>query len=511
MSISPTDSDVAARPGRPALRVVPQPRRPRRRVVVIGGGIAGLSAAHFVASQGGGDVDVIVLEAGPDVGGKLTTATIAGVTVDAGAEAMQSTRPEAVSLARAVGLDRDIVHPEVFGASLWLRERLRRMPPTVMGVPTDLRALAAAQVLSKRTLFTLPLEFGRSATRFDNDVSVGAFVEFRLGREVVDTLVEPLLGGVYAGRADALSLEATVPMLFRELKGESSLLRAAQRTSRGGGRQAGARRGPIFAGIRGGVGRLPQAVAADLVAMGAQVRTDSRVRSIHRVDDCWRVIVNPVDRQDVIEAEEVILAVPPPHASELLSHICPPAANDLGLIDMSSMAVVTLAYPADAVAPMSGSGFLVPPSEGRTIKAANYATSKWDWIARAAGTRRRGDDGLVLIRASVGRMGEEQSIDRDDAELVGDVHNELAEAVGISAAPVDQLITRWRDAIPQYATGHVRRVERIRSVVAGIEGLEICGAAFDGVGVAAVIGSARTAARSVLERVEQASAQAGQA
>lgn len=118
---------------------------------------------------------------------------------------------------------------------------------------------------------------------------------------------------------------------------------------------------------------------------------------------------------------------------------------------------------------------------------------------------------MVLIRASVGRMGEDQSIDRDDAELVGDVHNELAEAVGISAAPVDQLITRWRDAIPQYATGHVRRVERIRSVVAGIEGLEICGAAFDGVGVAAVIGSARTAARSVLERVEQASAQVGQA
>jgi oxygen-dependent protoporphyrinogen oxidase len=233
------------------------------------------------------------------------------------------------------------------------------------------------------------------------------------------------------------------------------------------------------------------------------------VRSIHRVDDCWRIIVNPVDRQEVIEAEEIVLAVPPHHASELLAHISPPAANDLGLIGLSSMAIVTLAYPADSVAPMSGSGFLVPPSEHRTLKAANYATSKWDWIAREAGTRRHGDDGLVLIRASVGRLGEEDAVDRDDAQLVADVHSELSEAVGISAPPVDNLVTRWRDAIPQYATGHVRRVERIRSVVAGVEGLEICGAAFDGVGVASVIGSARTAARGVLQRAEVESARVG--
>ncbi len=510
MSISPSESDVASRPSRPDLRVVPEPRRPRRRVVVIGGGIAGLAAAHHIASESLGSVDVTVLEAGSSVGGKLATAEVGGVTLDSGAEAIQSTRPEAVSLARAVGLDRDIVHPEVFGASLWLHDRLRRMPPSVMGVPTDLRALAAAQVLSTRSLLSLPLEYGRSATRFDNDVSVGAFVESRLGREVVDTLVEPLLGGVYAGRADALSLEATVPMLFRELRGEASLLRAAERTARGGGRRAGARRGPIFAGIRGGVGRLPQAVAADLTSLGARVRTDARVRSIHRVDDCWRVIVNPVDRQEVIEAEEVILAVPPPHASELLSHICPPAANDLGLIDMSSMAIVTMAYAASAVAPMSGSGFLVPPNQGRVLKAANYATSKWDWIAREAGTRRKAPHARVVIRASVGRMGDEDSLDRDDADLVADVHSELTEAVGISAGPVDHLVTRWRDAIPQYSTGHVRRVERIRSAVAGIEGLEVCGAAFDGVGVAAVIGSARSAARGVLDRAERSASPVGQ-
>jgi len=488
--------------------MVPTGRSVTRRVIVIGGGIAGLAAAHAIATESSGHCSVTVLEADKVLGGKLRVSEVAGVPVDEGAEAVLSARPEAVNLARSVGLDRDIVHPEVFRASLWVRGKLRPMPPTVMGVPTDLRALASSQVLSQRALLKIPMEYGKAATRFENDVSVGAFVESRLGRNVVDTLVEPLLGGVYAGRADALSLEATVPALFRELKGESSLLRAAQRTTRGGGRSAGARKGPVFAGIRGGVGRLPGAVADDLKRMGVVVRTDSAVRSIHRVDDCWRVIVNPIAQQEVLEAEELILAVPPQQASELLSHICPPAANDLGLIVMSSMAVVTLAYPAAAVAPMSGSGFLVPPTEERTVKAANYASSKWDWIARAAGTRQNHKDAKVLIRASVGRLGDEKILARDDSELVADVHNELVAAVGINAQPLDRRITRWAEGIPQYATGHVRRVERIRATVDGIEGLEVCGAAYDGVGVAAVIGSARAAARSVLKRTEQAAAQA---
>lgn len=492
--------------------VIPGPRRSGRRVCVIGGGIAGLSAAHAVLMDATEPVSVTVLEAGPQVGGKLKLGEVAGVPLDAGAEAMQATRPEAISLLRAVGLDRDIVHPEVFGAALWTRGKLRPMPPTVMGVPTNLRALAASGVLPLSAVLRLPMEYRMPATRFENDVSVGAYVESRLGREVVDALVEPVLAGVYAGRADALSMEATVPALFRELRNQRSLLKAAEFTARGGGRNAGARRGPVFAGLRGGVGRLPLALATDLVARGAEVRTNARVRSIHRFDDHWRIIVDssPDHRavgksqpRRVIEAEEVILAVPAPQASELLAHICPPAANDLGLVDMSSMAVVAMAYPAAKVGLMSGSGFLVPPSENRTVKAANYASCKWDWISRAARSRRGEPDSLVMIRASVGRLGEEEVLQLDDEELAAQVHDDLSAAVGISASPVDFRVTRWNEGIPQYATGHVRRVERIRSAIRGVPGLEVCGATFDGVGVAAVIGSGRFAARSVSERLAE--------
>lgn len=493
---------------RPSLHIVPEPPRAPTRVCVIGGGIAGLAAAHAV-SRAAEDAEITVLEESSAPGGKLRVSRVAGVPVDEGAEAVQAARPEAVALARDVALDRDIVYPEIFGASLWSRGKLRGMPPTVMGVPTDLRALTAAGVLPMREIMKLPLEYRKPRTRFDNDVSVGAFVESRLGREVVDTLVEPVLGGVYAGRADALSLQATVPALFRELQSNRSLLKAAEFTSRGGGRRAGARQGPVFAGIRGGVGRLPGAVVADLERNGVTVRTRTAVRSLHRVDDHWRVIVNTPKGQEVLLAEEIILAVPPHAASDLLSHICPPAANDLGLMSMSSMATVALAYPSDSVAPLTGSGFLVPPKEGRTVKAANYASSKWDWIAREARTNRGGPGSLVIMRASIGRVGEEEALNVDDRDLVAATHGDLAEAVGVSASPIDYRVTRWHNAIPQYEVGHVTRVERIRNNIANVGGLEICGAALDGVGVAAVIGSARFAARQVANRINQQMAAVG--
>lgn len=502
MTASPTDHGSPAEERR-HLRVIGEPQAAPRRVVVIGGGIAGLAAAHALAVESAGRVTVTVLESSATVGGKLRVSDVAGIALDEGAEAMQATRPEAVTLAREVGLERDLVHPEVFRASLWTRGRLRPMPPTIMGVPTDLRALGASEVLTPRGLLRVPLEYARPATRFDDDVSIGAFVEARLGREVVDALVEPLLGGVYAGRADALSFAATVPALFRALRDEPSLLRAAQRTTQGGGRQAGARRGPMFAGIRGGVGRLPGAVAASLEVLGATVRTGTEVRSVHRLDDCWRIIVTAGKQHEVLEAEELIVAVPPHQASELLSHICPPAANDLGLIEMSSMAIVSLLYPAAAVPPLAGSGFLVPPTEGRVLKAANYATSKWDWIAREARTRRARKDAFVVIRTSVGRLGDESALQRDDDDLAAAIHTELAEAAGVSAAPAASRVTRWNQAIPQYATGHLRRVERIRGAISGVGNLEVCGAAYEGVGVAAVIGSARSAAREVLVRSDR--------
>ncbi len=475
---------------------------PRGSVVVIGGGIAGLAAAHRLARDGGPDVSVTLLEATGILGGKLQVSSVAGVLLDEGAEAIQATRPEAIGLARSVGLQRDIEFPAASGSGIWVRGTIRPMPPSIMGVPTDLRALTASGVLPLSAMARMPLEPLKPLTAFENDVSVGAYVEARLGREVVEALVEPLLGGVYAGRADALSLRATVPTLYREIRQERSLLRAAARVARGGSRESGARKGPVFAGIRGGVGRLPAAVADDLVALGADVRTNSAVRSLHRDGQGWRIVVGPVSEQRVMTCDAVVLAVPAFSAAGLLSHIVPSVSTDLGLIKHASMAVVALAYRrAEVPGVLRGTGFLVPPSEGRSIKGVTYSSSKWGWTATMA--RSRHADGLVMMRASLGRLGEEALLERHDEDLVALAHRDIAAALNLRGQPVASRVTRWHHALPQYAVGHSERVDRIRTRVADVPGLELAGAAFDGVGVAAVIGTGRSAAASVLQHLQQ--------
>lgn len=488
--------------GSSAARTRPRSAGARGHVVVVGGGIAGLAAAHKVLADGGPDVTVTLLEASDSIGGKLRVSAVAGVAVDEGAEAMQATRPEAIGLARSTGLQRDVVYPATSGAGLWVRGRVRPMPPSIMGVPTDLRALTASGVLPVADAVRLPLEPLKPETAFNGDVSVGAYVEARLGRNVVETLVEPLLGGVYAGRADALSLQATVPTLYREVRQERSLLRAAARVSRAGSRESGARRGPVFAGISGGVGRLPAAVAADLLARGATIRTAASVRSLHRDGEGWRVVVGPVPQQQVISCDAVVMAVPAFAATGLLAHIVPSVAADLGLIKYASMAVVAMAYRrGDVPCPLQGTGFLVPPSQNRAVKGVTYSSSKWGWLATMA--RSAHSDGLVIIRASLGRLGDEAVLERADEDIIALAHRDLAEAIGLAAPPVASRVTRWLHALPQYAVGHIDRVDRARTRVQDVPGLELTGAYFEGVGVAAVIGNARSAGSAVLTYLQQ--------
>ncbi|MYS22625.1 protoporphyrinogen oxidase, partial [Streptomyces sp. SID4948] len=219
-------------------------------VVVIGGGIAGLAAAYDLARAG---VRVTLLEATGRLGGKLWADEIAGVPVDLGAESLLARRPEAVGLAREVGLAEDLEAPAALGATVWTRGRLRPMPQGhVMGVPGDLGPLAASGMLSAAGLARLPLDHVLPRTAVGDDVAVGTFVAARLGHEVVDRLVEPLLGGVYAGNAYRLSLRATVPQLFPAARDGRSLIEAARAIQRGAAARGAT--GPVFNGVRGGVG-----------------------------------------------------------------------------------------------------------------------------------------------------------------------------------------------------------------------------------------------------------------
>jgi len=456
----------------------------RPTVAVVGGGIAGVAAAARLRSERP-DVEVVILESSPAIGGKLRLGEVAGVVVDVGAEAMLSRRPEAVDLARASGLSDDIVHPATTSASLWTRDEMLPMPRTLMGIPADLRALAESRVISKTGLARAAMDAVLPASSLDgHDASIGSLVEERFGKEVVDRLVEPLLGGVYAGHAREISARAAVPQVVALLDRDRSMSKAAAQAMRGPSSDA-----PVFAGISGGVGRLPQAA---LDASGAHLETDATVRDLaRRPEGGWTLVVGSTREPRLLQADAVVLAVPAAPAARLLSDVAPAAALELARIEYASVAIVTMAFRARDFPEVVGSGFLVPPVDKHAIKAATFSFAKWDWV-RAAG------DDLLVMRCSLGRHREEHQLQKTDEELVDVALLDLADAIGLSVRPVDAHVQRWGGGLPQYAVGHLDRVATIRREVHRLPGLSVCGAAYDGVGIPACIASGQRAAAEVL-------------
>jgi oxygen-dependent protoporphyrinogen oxidase len=457
------------------------------RVVVVGGGIAGLAAAWYAAGRG---ASVQVLEAAPQVGGKLQVAEVGGIGVDVGAEAMLATRPEGVGLLDELGLGAERIAPLTTTASLRVDGANHALPPrTMMGIPTDAAATRAAGVLGDRALAAIDAEPGLPpiAAFGDDDMAVGALVRARLGDEVTERLVDPLLGGVYAGRADELSLRATLPALAARLAGGGSLIATARSMVGAGTRAPGA--GPVFASLRGGLGRLPAALAS---SRRFAVRTGVTVRAIERVDGGFTLTCGAVPQPERIQADAVIVAVPPAKASRLLRGVSAPAAAELAAIDSASVAIVTFAFGPGLALP-AGSGLLVAGGERLATKAVTVSSQKWPQPAGAP----------VLVRASVGRHGEHEALRFDDTDLAGLVQRELRPLLGVAAAPLDVLVTRWGGALPQYGVGHVQRVARIRSAVAEVPGLAVCGAAYEGVGIPACIATGRAAADRVAGDLEQ--------
>jgi protoporphyrinogen/coproporphyrinogen III oxidase len=474
--------DSAARAGRPS----------RRSVAIVGGGIAGLAAAYLLK---GADVTVTVLEGSPHLGGKLAVSPVAGIAVDAGAEALLARRPEGTGLIQSLGLSGDLQVPGTTSAGIWTRGAIRPLPRRqFMGVPADFDDLGATGLVSLEGLARAREDLTLPPSDADGDESVASRVGGRLGAEVVDQLVDPLLGGVYAGRCDDLSFAATLPTLAAAAHAHRSLAEAAASLlppAAPTGAASPERRppAPVFTTLTGGLGTLPPALAA---GSGAHVRTGAMVRELARTATGWRLTVGSAHAPEWLDADAVIIAVPAIPAGRLLAGVSGPAAAALGEIRYASMAIVTLAYPVAAFpVPVTGSGFLVPAVDGRAVKAVTFSTVKWPHL-------QRGDPALHLVRCSVGRLGEDGVLQRDDAELADLAAADLAEATGANGKPVDSRVTRWGGGLPQYSVGHLDRVARIRAAVAALPGLAVCGAAYDGVGIPACVATARLAADQVL-------------
>lgn len=465
----------------------------RPPVVVVGGGISGLAAAYRLVTSAGAP-QVVLLEQAPRTGGVLRRQPFAVGSdefhLDVGAEALLARRPEATDLLHEIGLGDDVVHPVTSRAAIWSRGCLHPMPAgTVMGVPGDPDALRG--LLSGDEVEAVAAEADRTHEPVAGDVDVASWVAGRVGQAVVDRLVEPLLGGVYAGHAARLSLRATVPALWPVARDGTGLLEAVRRAKPAGTAAGDDGAAPVFAGVRGGVGRLAETLHAQLVERGTRVLTGACVQRLERRGEGWALHLGPAGRGDVIEASAVVLAVPAQRAARLLSAESPSAATLLGEVASSSMVVCTVVTEAGTLDGLDLSGVLVPPVEDRLVKAVTFSSRKWAWVAEAAG-------GRDVLRMSVGRSGEEQVLQRPDDDLlalaVRDVEHLLARPVPVVASTV----TRWGGALPQYEVGHVERVVQVREHVSLLPGIALAGSTYDGLGVPACIAGADRAVAEVL-------------
>jgi oxygen-dependent protoporphyrinogen oxidase len=460
-------------------------------VVIVGGGVAGLAAASLLRDE---PVRVTVLEGASRLGGKLAVSEVAGVAVDEGAEA--TWRPKTAWLFTAAGLGDGLVSAGNAAAAIWTRGELRPLPGgQFMGVPSDMDELAKSGAVSAEGVARAREDLTLPAADRNGDVSVAAYVGARLGQEVVDRLVEPVLYEECGGRAAELSFDAALGPVAAASRRHRSLAAAAGSLIP----QPGSGIPTLAEGLStltGGLGRLPGALAEGVLAAspGSAVRTGAMVTGLARGERGWRLTVGSGAGSERIAADAVILAVPAGPASRLLAGLPGAVAASAGLAEIgyTSVAMITLAYPRGAFAGrFAGLGFSsyrVPAVEGRAVKSVTFTTVKWPHLAGE----------VEIVRCQAGGFGEEELLQREDAELVALAAAELAETTGTAGRPVAARVSRWTQALPQYTVGHRDRVARIRAWVATQPGLAVCGAAYDGVGIGYCMITARKAADQVL-------------
>ena len=452
-----------------------------RPIVVVGAGITGLATAWFLR-QHDAQREVVVLDADDRAGGKIRTEPFAGGMAELGPDAFIARVPEGVDLCRAVGLD-DLVAPSASKAFLWTGGRVRPLPDgLVLGLPTELTAVARSGILSARGLVRAGLDVVLPRQRANGDRSVGSLVRARFGDEVHERLVDPLLGGIHAGDTDVLSVEATAPQLAAAARANRSLLLGLRASAAS---TATASDRPVFLTPRPGLAAL-----VDRLTAGLDLRLGTTVTRLDRDGSGWRVALAS---GDVLEASDVVVTTPAYAAADLVRPLSATTADALASIDHASVSLVVMAYARDAVTrPLDGSGFLVPRREGRLMTACSWASAKWPhWT--------QGDH--VLVRVSAGRFGDDRAMHLDDATLVERLHGELSEAVGLTAAPVATRVARWPRSFPQYAVGHLDRVAAAEAALeAAAPGVVLAGAAYRGVGIPACIAQGASAAARIRQR-----------
>jgi oxygen-dependent protoporphyrinogen oxidase len=446
-----------------------------RRVAVIGGGISGLAAAHALIDAG---ADVSLFESAPVLGGKIAATRLAGLELPTAPDAFLARQPEMIELAEQLGLGHQLVAPVARAARIARNGQLHPLPPNLLGIPTDLDALAKSDLISDAGVARAAQDLDAADDRPAGDESVGALVRRRLGDEVLEYLVDPLLGGINAGDSDRLSALAGVPQVGAARALHPSLIEAVRLMR---SRATPDPDAPVFLAPVGGlqmmIGALQQRVASH-----GQLRLGEPASIELTNGNGWSVNGNRFDR--------VVVATAAQPAAALVERLSPTTADELRRIEASSVAMVLFVLPAGCLAlDDSISGVLVPRLEGRVVTAISVATHKWPHLAPDA----------TVLRVSAGRRTDERWQTMTDAELITAVRSDLAQVIDLQTEPTATHVTRWMHALPQYDVDHAGRIDRLEAALRDdAPGLHLAGPMLRGLGLPACVRSGRTAAAAAL-------------
>lgn len=468
-----------------------------RRIIVVGGGISGLAAAHHLFElnrERDIELQVILLEASQRLGGCIYTEQVGDYLVESGPDSFISEKPWALRLCERLGITSRLISTNPTHQNIYVVHKgsLEPLPEGFfLLAPTRLWPLIRTPLFSWRGKLRMVFELFLPRGGKDSDESLGSFVRRRFGSEVLERVAQPLIGGIYAADPERLSLAATMPRFLEMERTQRSIIRAmwSERHGRSRNQQSGSgARWSLFVALLGGMQELVDAIASQLPKGAVHLNTNATELEWNPAKKrSWTVTT---DRGEKFEADGVILALPAYASAGLLASLAPELAQELRAVPYASTAIVSLAYRrAEIPHRLEGFGLIAPAIESRKIIACTFSSIKYSG---------RAPDGYVLLRAFVGGALQPSLLEQDDRTMETFVRQELAALLGVRAEPFFCRIHRYPRSMPQYQVGHQERVRQIEDHLKKLPALALAGNAYHGVGIADCVHSGEEASERLL-------------
>lgn len=470
----------------------------KRKVAIIGGGITGLTAAYYLQKEArnqGLSLEVTLIEAAPCLGGKIQTVIKDGFVIEKGPDSFLERKTSAARLAKEVGMDNQLVNNTAGKSYVLAREKLYPMPGgSIMGIPTEIGPFIATGLFSPAGKLRAAADFVLPRSKEQGDQALGSFFRRRMGDEVVENLIEPLLSGIYAGDIDKLSLMSTFPQFYQVERKYRSLIigmklgtpprQKQKNTDTGKPTKKG-----MFLTLKTGLHSLIDAVEASLEE--GTVHKGTKVNKVVKENDTYKLLLN---NNECMTADAVVMAVPHQKAQSIFSDY--PFMDVFKEMSSTSVANVAIAFDESAIEKdIEGTGFVVSRNSDYTITACTWTHKKWPHTT---------PKGKVLLRCYVGRPGDEAVVDLSDDEIVNIILEDLNKTMNITHTPDFSVVTRWKSAMPQYTIGHKQRIERVnQELETNLPGVFLLGASYNGLGLPDCIDQGEDAVEKVLHYLQE--------